>query len=255
MSFYYTLQSNASLQAYPNNKPHDFKVMLSRPLELTGRWSVGLAEIHFPMVFEYPLDCLLKETANSKKKFSTTINVTSKDMAFVTGEMQRKDLTGYKYLCERMNSTNLFPITDNAQKRKSPIEMRSNSAESRADDVVLDSMMGTFAITGDGKIVSAASQTPKICNYTPQYLYVYCTIVNNQPVGDEFAPLLRLVEVPSPEWNESKCTREWNKPQYKPLANNQLAEIGIVIHDERGRTVPFSSNTPLVATLHFKKLQ
>src|SRR5215475_1343360 len=45
----YTLQSNASLDLYPDNKPGNFTVQIPQPFEFQGKWEVGLAEIHFPL--------------------------------------------------------------------------------------------------------------------------------------------------------------------------------------------------------------
>jgi hypothetical protein len=50
-SRYYTLQSNASRDMYPNNAPHNFRVHLPSPLQLPGQWVVGLADILFPCKF------------------------------------------------------------------------------------------------------------------------------------------------------------------------------------------------------------
>src|SRR5438874_11818894 len=55
--FYYTIQSNASLNIYPDNKPNNFKVNLATPLQITGgNWVVGIAEIHYPCDFTPHID-------------------------------------------------------------------------------------------------------------------------------------------------------------------------------------------------------
>jgi hypothetical protein len=40
----------------PGNKPNNFVVHLAKPLELSGSWVVGLAELHFPNVFKPHID-------------------------------------------------------------------------------------------------------------------------------------------------------------------------------------------------------
>src|SRR5215470_16953205 len=58
----FTIQSNASLTRYPENKPNNFKVYFATPLELTGgQWLVGLNEILFPTEFKPHIDTKLRE--------------------------------------------------------------------------------------------------------------------------------------------------------------------------------------------------
>src|SRR5882757_1847161 len=52
-SFYYTLQSNASKDFYPLNKPTNFKIHLPKRIDLDGVWVVALVEILFPARFEF----------------------------------------------------------------------------------------------------------------------------------------------------------------------------------------------------------
>ena len=46
--FYVSLESNADLQNHPKNKPNSFKVTLQTPIDLTGEWETGLAQLIFP---------------------------------------------------------------------------------------------------------------------------------------------------------------------------------------------------------------
>jgi hypothetical protein len=63
-SKYHTLQSNASLNTHPNNKPNNFITQLAKPLELPGKWVIGLTEIHFPNRFKNHYDPALLSTPN-----------------------------------------------------------------------------------------------------------------------------------------------------------------------------------------------
>src|SRR5262249_11596754 len=58
MSFYVTLPSTASHLLNPDNRPGKYTTRLARPLDLSGSWEVGLAEILFP-----PKRLALTETA------------------------------------------------------------------------------------------------------------------------------------------------------------------------------------------------
>ena len=47
-AFYLTLPSDASMNVFPNNTLTSYITRLPRPIELTGRWEVGLVEIQYP---------------------------------------------------------------------------------------------------------------------------------------------------------------------------------------------------------------
>ena len=46
--FYVSLESNADLQNHPDNKPNSFKITLQSPIDVTGEWETGLAQLIFP---------------------------------------------------------------------------------------------------------------------------------------------------------------------------------------------------------------
>ena len=47
-AFYLTLPSEASMNVFPNNTLSIYITRLPRPIELMGRWEVGLVEIQYP---------------------------------------------------------------------------------------------------------------------------------------------------------------------------------------------------------------
>jgi hypothetical protein len=55
-SFSLVLMSNASKDLYPDNKPNNFIVHLQRPLEMYGKWVIGLKQVDFPLEFKDPID-------------------------------------------------------------------------------------------------------------------------------------------------------------------------------------------------------
>src|ERR1700678_2892077 len=46
-NFYISLPSNSSFKFFPNNTLANFRVMLARPLQLTGNYEVALVEMYF----------------------------------------------------------------------------------------------------------------------------------------------------------------------------------------------------------------
>ena len=53
-SFYMVLPSNASLQAFPDNRPGLYRIRLPERLRLQGHWKVGLVNLIFPSTFAPP---------------------------------------------------------------------------------------------------------------------------------------------------------------------------------------------------------
>ena len=45
ISFYVIINSNQTMDYYPNNKPYLFKTYFSKQLNLDGKWKVALTEI------------------------------------------------------------------------------------------------------------------------------------------------------------------------------------------------------------------
>ena len=81
-------------------------------------------------------------------------------------------------------------------------------------------------------------------------MYVYCDVLENVPVGDSLAPLLRIVDVEG--LNGDTIHRTFVHPRYVPLQKKEFDSIEIDIRDDTGAPVPFESGK-LVVTLHFKR--
>jgi len=82
-------------------------------------------------------------------------------------------------------------------------------------------------------------------------IYVYCDVLENVPVGDSLAPLLRIVDVEGR--NGGTIHRTFVHPRYVPLQKKEFDSIEIDIRDDTGAPVPFESGK-LVVTLHFKRV-
>src|SRR5260221_4535552 len=47
-NFFLTLPSASSMDVYNNNRPSNYSTVFPRSVRLTGKWEVGLSEIHIP---------------------------------------------------------------------------------------------------------------------------------------------------------------------------------------------------------------
>ena len=82
-------------------------------------------------------------------------------------------------------------------------------------------------------------------------LYVYCDALENVPVGDTMAPLLRIVDATG--GNGENVHRIFNPARYVPVSKHRFDSIEIDIKTDTGEAVPFESGR-LSTTLHFRKV-
>ena len=82
-------------------------------------------------------------------------------------------------------------------------------------------------------------------------LFVYCDALENVPVGDTMAPLLRIVDATGN--NGENIHRIFNPARYVPVSKHRFDSIEIDIKTDTGEAVPFESGR-LSTTLHFRKV-
>lgn len=82
--FYVTLPCNASLSVYPENTISSYRTKLAAPIDLKGRWQVGLCEIEYPRswysfnredgaftLYTHPTSVILKPDRNARTEYLT----------------------------------------------------------------------------------------------------------------------------------------------------------------------------------------
>jgi hypothetical protein len=80
-------------------------------------------------------------------------------------------------------------------------------------------------------------------------LYVYCNVLEQVPVGDTKAPLLRIVNVSGKGGDSVRVAYE--KPVYIPLQQKTFDSIEVDIRSDIGSPIPFEYGKAIV-TLHFR---
>jgi hypothetical protein len=83
-------------------------------------------------------------------------------------------------------------------------------------------------------------------------LYIYCDIIEPSFVGDTYAQLLRVVEIPHHIPFGEQCVITYQKPHYFSLNSRLFDTIEIDIKDDTGAPIKFQFGRSLV-TLHFRK--
>jgi hypothetical protein len=81
-------------------------------------------------------------------------------------------------------------------------------------------------------------------------LYVYCDILENTPVGDTEAPLLRIVDTTG-EYG-TNIHRTFDPPRYVPVQRKTFDSIEIDIRANDGSPVAFEGGRSIV-TVHFRR--
>ena len=82
--------------------------------------------------------------------------------------------------------------------------------------------------------------------------YIYSDIVEYQFVGNEQAPLLRIVSTGEANSNLNFTSKIFDSPHYIPVARNNIDTIDIDIRNHLGDPIYFTSGE-VVVKLHFKR--
>ena len=110
-SFKFYLVSNACPEVYPNNTPSDFRTSLNNPLELEGKWEVGLESICYSAEIEdYEEDASI--TMYTCKYTYPIVNDSHKFRYFLTGDNQWMGHKGITPASFEEDQTNLSKICD-----------------------------------------------------------------------------------------------------------------------------------------------
>jgi hypothetical protein len=323
-SFYYTIQSNASTERFPNNKGDSFKVHQERK-QLRGTWAVAVVEAHIPLSFnnvcqkkqneneeedpelrkililekminsfEDPLEVVEHNTAGDRSDINKLLNLCSKHLLlknvlyalrleFLNTTPQIRDLF-YKVseMLETRDRSRVYdkPNGDTLEKIKPGTEMRLLSGGQETEE---DLLLRELIVIGHKKfykdfpkvlyqmrleltrrnghlettfinICTQIREVRTVYKQTrgPEYLYIYCDIVESELIGDKYGPFLRVVRVPQ-KTSDVTESKEWAHPHYKNLVKSDFDTIEIDIRDEHGCKVSFEKGTVIV-TLHFKKI-
>jgi hypothetical protein len=71
-------------------------------------------------------------------------------------------------------------------------------------------------------------------------IYVYCDIVEHTFVGDTFAQLLRMVEIPNNTAQDDTIVIKYDRPHYIPLQTRIFDTIRVEVKDDTNKVIPFN---------------
>ena len=241
MSFYLTLPSSSSASYFPENKAGHYFTQLPNPVELKEEYEVGLTEIQFTNSYinVKESECWISFKKNDKKNYKVKIypGLFASNAAFVDHLAER---------CRIDRNLDVVYFLYDESTRQVTIRIRDEGVLNLSP--TLSRLMG-FKKTRFGGPREHVSSGVMDLNDDYHSFFIYCDIVQQTPVGDTLAPLLRIV----PTWDKSRQITHsiFDKPFYIPVSRNQFNTIEILLKNHLGETVSFASGQTIV-TLHFR---
>jgi hypothetical protein len=284
-----TLQSNV-INNHQNNTISCFTTQLSQRLKLEGSWVVGISEIQYKKswynVLESSEILLVDKNGKSfKRKKKTGENKSDGSFIYLSEghyETEEQLVMSIDDELKKFRCTICPSITYNKVSKKINITPGEASESKKLypffekqvqdmlgleNDLKLNENHNYFpveAITISSESVSLefrpivnSSWTDPIrpVEITRGYhsLYIYSNIAYPSYIGDAYAQILRVVEVPSEKKFGDDIVIRYENPQYRKVLMNEINEIEINIKDDSGELIPFKYGRVRI-DLHFKKL-
>lgn len=232
--FYITLPSDASKDIYPNNEPGEFTVKLPRPITLNGQWEVGLQDIACTK---------WKHIQLNGEPIQYTENGTVKK----TNKLKEN----YERLQDYIKDINdSFPvknkITFGLSNHKVTVTLESGYAvKLRKEQAIVLGFLPFDTSDEIKEITSTSTGTYKANLYRDTNIYIYCSIVQPQILGDQTVPLLDMVR--------SKGHRHL-PVRYIPVLIKSFQEIQILLRSSTNELISFDRGRAVI-TLHFRRIK
>ena len=227
-SFFMVLPSNASLQAFPDNRPGLYRIRLPERLRLQGHWKVGLVNLLFPSALASstmdPLTMVVSFESIEMDPFKIVVTNTIKTVGDLkddiqlyleTAAMWQRGLDLSEHITFRFfqaDTLSKFEIrtfrgstlgssaylaqklgllTDNGSV---PAKYYDSVVYRDIFVVILQESVVCLNVGREDTLSVVSSLKERVLN-----LYVYADIVEPHPVGDKQANLLRIVPVKDKE--------------------------------------------------------
>ena len=240
-SFYVTLPSNSSAAYYPDNEASSFTTKLAKPLQLTGSWVCGLAEIHYPTTWSrfYVKNAWIVSTTKSDIECPFFV----REGFYANG----------KELIESINRLSAkkecsFEISYEERAKKVHFRLSSNAKE-----VKLSTSLARI-LGFSNPVITRDLTNDSVPTLESNFATIFCygDHVETSLVGDSLVPLLRAIQV---DWTKpygSTVYVIFNNVYYVPVSKNYIDTIEIGLYTELGKKIPFDFGYSLVK-LHIKK--
>ena len=243
-----TLPSNASMDVFPNNTQSSYKIVLPRTLYLKHDYEVALAEIHYPVAWRTfsgleSYGFLVRDNDDMTIRHIFVPKAYYESVPEFVDAINKALHTHFEIEGEALDTIviNCNRLEQNVRvKTKSKYSLRFNSEASEALGLNFEWYTGPYKW---GEFIYDITRGFNS-------LYVYCSLVAPQIVGNVYVPLLRSVAVEQKRGHH--VIKAYGEPHYVPINSKEIHMVEINIKDDTGTDVSFTFGK-VICKLHFRQ--
>ena len=285
--FYLTLPSNSA--DFESNKSSNFRVRLPNPLELSGEWECGLAQIDYPHSFDnvtgdktrigvtentFVLQLRKFKQGHPSLRLKFVVPRGSYDtvqglVEAVNNSIEKTKFTSKTVAAYNSKEVKLKKILKwyllNKAKLGSPVFLVYNESTRR---IHLNYKWGIKSVLFSPKlqyIFGIASErwvqlypSGFITDYPPDLtagfntLFIYCSLIEPQVVGNSLSPLLRTVAISGKQGDFISSI--FQTPHYVKIKTKSFDIVDVTIKNDLGEDVKFNFGKVIVK-LHLRQIK
>lgn len=283
-NFYLTLLSNSSFNYFPENRTSNFKVHLTKEINLEGEWKVALSEISYPHTIYNVTDknnkVIVKRSYNGGELGTQTDNYivsipegfysNLEDVVKVINEGFFK-LFKMNLFADKLTPTNHCEVVVNREALEQCLQsLLISEGHDESELVELNDFFDSeLQITLENRLAIQlgfsptdnlidALISPQVANINfglPQEIFVYIDIIEPQIISDYCSQVIKIVKTfdQTTEFSDVVSREIFNR-NYMQLCKRRFQTLSIELRDSTGELIPFRFGTSIV-TVHFKKEQ
>jgi hypothetical protein len=273
--FYLTLLSNSSFNHYSENKTSNFKVHLSKEINLRGSWSVALTEISYPNTFHNVGERGNKITITLLHYGKTYYNLSDdKIELFIEAYLEQKpeqvlelELEIPIHHCDSLED--LVTLVNQKFAAVFGVNLFEESLSDsglvklniRREGTVLQAikLQGRLALQlgftpeDDILMFEHSLHKPSLSFGLPLDIFIYIDIIEPQLISDICGQVIKIVKTVDKNTSFGESVhREIMNRNYLPLSKLNFQTISIQLRDNLGDLLPFKFGSSTIQ-LHFKK--
>jgi len=269
-SFYLFLLSNVNTFNNSNTSCR-FKSLLPKNIILQGEWEVALSEIQYQSNWlSVPNELYVKFTCTNGKFFDYSVAEGMYSSPYEIWDKMNKSFK--KHYDQQINCESLNLLYDEkrniAKINKTKILTIDSNAYDKIDKSTYDvekeckwkvnmsqDFKNLFGFESDLEYDDFDIIGNKSAKFITDYdcFFIYSNIIQPSIIGDKYANILRIVNVPNTFKHNENISAYFKLPFYVPLQNNKFREVEIDIRDTYGSPILFESGAITRITLHFRK--
>ena len=252
MLIYLNAGDRKSLSVNENNVLSDFTITMPTPIELTGKWEMGLVQIQFPLIWkdEKYENVFLKYNV----EFTHGGKVRNKDFKVIIENVVSKNIDRIIYELNMSNSKIRFTRTDDGYIEMNVVTRNFFPPSSEWDQANLKRVEMSNSL-GD---ILGFDKTKHNCASTANYIVrsnlhpfiphtlstiaVHCDLIEAQIVSSSYQKILRAVPVKKFS-TEKFQTVTYQNPRYVNIKHSSFSYIRIQLLDMDGEKIRFEGGS------------